>query len=182
MAQPKSKSINLLSARKQEQVKQAIQNVIDAGVQYNLNYVAFEKYHANIDTPEKRDAIKYILGDLIEIAELNFQMSPIIEMLGDPETIESLNYREFKLLQEIIKNVRIKGRDNHVRLSRAMKAFNEDGSALDRIEQESKIFMKQYQEAGAYYSKLCRDYEIFPEDLDAQVEEAFNAKRTELGI
>lgn len=178
MSETNSKA--LLSARKQQELEQAIKNCVDAGVQYNLNYVAFEKYEVKIDDSAKRDALKFLLDDMLEITELGFQMSPIIEKLGDPATVKSFGYREFKLLQELIKNVRIKGRDNHIRLSQAMKAFNEPGNELAKIEEESRIFAKAYQEASTYYAQLCKKFGILPEDLDGQVEEAFQAKLKEI--
>lgn len=165
---------HLLSKNKQEQLAEAENNCIGAGVQYNLAYERFGTFRAKIDTPEKRDAIVFLLCDIIDQVELTFQHSPIIEQLGDPATKEELTYREFKLLQEIIKNLRIKGRENHIRLSHAMKAFNEAGDLVNRLEEESKSFIKEYQSAGAYYSKLCQNFGIMPENLDNQVEEAFN--------
>lgn len=165
---------HLLSKNKLAQLEEAENNCINAGVQYNMSYERFTQFKAMIDTPEKRAAIIFILRDAIELVELGFQHSPIIEQLGEPETKESMNYREFKLLQEIIKNLRIKGRDNHIKLSQAMKSFNEAGEVINTLESESKEFIKDYQGAGSFYSKLCQNFGIMPEDLDCKVELAFN--------
>lgn len=166
------KSKSLLSARKQAEISKAEEMVIQAGVQYNLGYEKYNTFRVLIDNEEKRAAIIFILDEMIEKAELNFQMSPIIEQLGDPATKEALNYREFKLLQEVIKNVRITGRDNHIKMSKSMKAFNEAGEYLNKMEEENKIFISEYQKASQYYGKLCNQYGILPENLDAQIDGA----------
>lgn len=169
----KEEKIRLLSERKKNAIAEAEQNAINAGVQYNIGYERIEHFSVKIDTQEKRDAIKFLLGGMLDVCELGFQMSPIIEKLGDPETKESLNYREFKLLQEVIKNVRISGRDNHIELSKSMRAFNEDGNKLSDLEQESQQFIKLYQEAGTVYAQTCKKCGVLPDDLSDEVEAAF---------
>lgn len=167
-----NKSRNLLSARKQQELATAEKAAIDAGVQYNLGYEKYGTFCIKIDNEEKRSALIFLLDEMIEKVELGFQMSPIIEQLGDPATKETLNYREFKLLQEIIKNSRLVGRENHIKLSKSMKAFNEDGERLNRIEEENKIYISEYQKASQYYGKLCQQFGVLPENLDEKIDAA----------
>lgn len=164
--------LSLLSARKQEEVKQAIENAVKAGVQYNVNYMHFEIFKAMIDTEEKRAAVVFLLDEVLDLVELDYRMAPIIVQLGDPKTKEFLTYREFKLLQEVIKNIRLKGRENLERLVKSMQAFNDDGRVLNSIEEESKIYIKAYQDASTFYSNLCKKYGILPDDLQDEIEEA----------
>lgn len=164
--------LSLLSARKQEEIKNAVENAVKAGVQYNMNYSHFETFQAKIDTEEKRAAIVFLLDEVLDLVELDYRMAPIIVQLGDPKTKEFLTYREFKLLQEVIKNLRLKGRENLTRLVKAMQAFNEDGRVLNSIEEESKIYIKAYQDASTFYSNLCKKYGILPDDLQDAIENA----------
>lgn len=177
--EPKTK-LSLLSARKQEEVKKATENAVAAGVQYNVSYTRFEVFEAKIDTPEKRDAVIFLLDTVLDDVELDYRVAPIIAQLGDPKTKESLNYREFKLLQEVIKNLRVKGRSALIKLTESMMAFNEDGKALSQVEEENKMFIKAYQDASSFYAKLCQKYGIMPDDLQNQIEEATSKKLEEM--
>lgn len=170
------KKLSLLSARKQEEVKQAVENAVKAGVQYNVNYMHFETFQAKIDNDEKRAAVVFLLDEVLEQVELDYRMAPIIVQLGDPKTKEFLTYREFKLLQEVIKNLKLRGRQNLEKLVKSMQAFNEDGRVLNQIEEESKIFIKAYQDASTFYSNLCKKYGILPDDLQDEIEEATKAE------
>lgn len=174
------KKLSLLSARKQEEIKQAIDNAVKAGVQYNVNYSHFETFQAKIDNDEKREAVVFLLDEVLDFVELDYRMAPVIVQLGDPKTKEFLTYREFKLLQELIKNLRLKGRENLERLVKSMQAFNEDGKVLNQIEEESKIFIKAYQDASTFYSNLCKKYGILPDDLQNEIEEATRSELEKL--
>lgn len=173
--------ISTLSARKQNELKNAVDACVNAGVQYNLNYVKFEEFAVLIDTDEKRKALIFLLDEVLELTELGFQMAPIVDSLGDPHEIQSINYRQFKLLQELIKNVKLRGREPLLRLSHSMKAFNEDGNRLASIEEESKIMVRAYQEASTAYGNLCKKFGVMPDsNIDNMVEEAFIKAKEEL--
>ena len=169
-------NINQLSARKQAEYAQVKQNVIDAGVQYDNFYSKFSNYGAKIDTDEKREAVVFLLDELLELVDFDFKMCPVIEELGDPKTKDQLNYREFKLLQEVIKSIKVRGRNNIIKLSKALKAFNDAGNELNDLEVQSQQFAKLYQEAGAHYAKTCQRFGILPEDLDKDIEAAVATK------
>lgn len=169
-----------LSKRKQGLLDEAIKQAVAAGVQYNVNYVRFEKFSAKIDNDEKRNAVKFLLDEVLDLVELDYRMAPIVMQLGNPTEKESLSYREFKLLQEIIKNLKLRGRDNLSKLVKSMQAFNEDGRQLDNMEQESQIFIKEYQKASSKYAQLCKEFGIMPEDLQQQIETETEAKLKEL--
>ena len=175
----KTNKMNLLSARKQEEVKKAIDNAVAAGVQYNLNYNKFDAFRVKIDTEEKRNALVFLLDDLLELTDLDFRMAPVVESLGEPKEVKELTYRQFKLLQELMKNVRIRGRQNLLNLSKSMKAFNEDGRVCEAMEEESRIFVKAYQDASTYYSQLCKKFGIMPDDLQEDIEKATEEKMKE---
>lgn len=163
--------INLLSARKQTELKKVIENAIAAGVQYNVNYHKFEIFKVSIDNEEKRNALIFLLDEMIDLVELDFRMAPIIKNLGDPAVKESLNYREFKLLQEVIKGTHIKGRNNLIKLCNSMEAFNEDGKRCDDMEKESKILATEYQKASTTYAQTCNKFGIMPDDLQDEIEQ-----------
>lgn len=176
-----SNKISILSARKQTELQKAIDACVAAGVQYNLNYMQFENFAVLINTEEKRNALIFLLDEVLDMCELGFQMAPIVEFLGDPKEIQSINYRQFKLLQELIKNVKLRGRSELLRLSASMKAFNEDGNRLASIEEESKIMVRTYQEASNNYGQLCKKFGILPDsNIDNLVEEAFLKEKARL--
>lgn len=173
--------ISTLSARKQAELQKAVDACVAAGVQYNMNYLQFEKFTVLIDNDTKRSALVFLLNDVLELCELGFQMAPVVETLGDPATIESINYRQFKLLQELIKNVKLRGRQALLKLSESMKAFNEDGQRLASLEEESKIMIRTYQEASTNYGQLCKKFGVLTDaNLDNVVEEAFLKEKARL--
>lgn len=165
-------SIHDLPRNKKKEYNSLKEAVINSGYQFGLNYDKYDVWEAKIDTPEKKAAIKFILGDLLEIADLNFESSLIINTLPqDLDAIISMNWREFKLTQEIIQKSTFRGRENHIKLAKAMKSLNEDGASLLELETENKMFAKDYQECGQKYSQFCMANKLQPENIELLVEE-----------
>lgn len=158
-----------LSKRKQTELKNLEESATLSGKQYAELYVKIEKFTAKIDTPEKEAALKFLVDEVLEHVALGFQFAPIVESLD--VAAKEINYREFKLIQELIKGITLKGRENLIRLSKSMKAFNEDGRNLEDLERDSRMFAQQYNHAVQMYAKMCDKYHVQPVDIDAKVDQ-----------
>lgn len=160
---------------KLKEYKSLREAVINSGRQYNNQYNSFAPWRCQLDTPEKKDAIQFILGDMLEVTDLNYESSVIIFNLGDIETKTDLNFREFKLLQQVIQNAKFSGRENHIRLAKSMMALNEDGQRLIELESQSKMFAEDFQKCGNAYNKFCESNRVMPENIDMEIEKLENA-------
>lgn len=148
------------------------EKVVASGVQYALHYEKYEPWRCTLDTQEKKDAVTFILGELLEIAPLNYESSVIVLTLGDIETKKELTVREFKLAQEVIKRATFTGRKNHEKLAIAMKALNEAGTSLLEIEQQERMYATDYQACGNKYNQFCEKNGVAIENIDKFVEDA----------
>lgn len=173
----KKSSVSLLPKRKQMELSAAMERCVEMGITYTNVYNQYSLYKCKIDTDEKKSAIDFMFNTLIEKIELSFSLSPIISMLCDKikkseEAGEELwlNNREFHLMQELIKNTKIAGKEMHIKLSNFMKAFNDDGNVIADIDENAKKFATEYQKSGDYYIQLCKKYNVMPENVDSIVE------------
>lgn len=161
-----------VSARKKAELESLEKDAIQLGVQYVNTYKEIEAFKIAIDSDEKKAAIKFILGDALEQVAIGFQFAPIVAALPAPEEMTEMNYREFKLFQDIIKNIQLKGRDNLVTLAKSMQAFNTDGNRLADTEAASTSFARQYNTVVQQYVALCNKYKVTPVNIDEAVDAA----------
>lgn len=153
-----------LSKRKQAELEQLKSASIESGKMYGMLYMNIEQFKIDVDTDEKVAALKFLVDEVLDNVALGFQFAPIVESI-DSEA-KSINYREFKLIQELIKGITLKGRENLIKLSKSMKAFNEDGRKLEELERDSRVLAQQYHQTSQQYAKACEKYGVMPENID----------------
>ena len=162
---------------KVKEYRELRESVINASVQYGIFYDKFNDWKCEVDTKEKIEAINFLLGDLLETTKLKFSESIIINKLGDIDKIKSMNYREFKLLQEIISKADIIGRKNHIKVAESMIALNEDGKYLMELEGVSKMFAKEIQDCNNKYNNFCVANNAMPENFDEEIEKRYEEQK-----
>ena len=169
------KNLNALGKNNQGKYKALREQAIISGVQFYKAIKQVEEWKLTI-TDEQRKALKWLLGDMLDLVPLNYKHAYLIKNLGDPDTLETLNLRQFNFFQDLMSKIEVRGRENAIKLYDSVHTF-------EGVMQDVSILQKQQQEAAKIfgvhnteYAKFCNDKHIMPEDLDAIVEEMVNGK------
>ena len=169
------KNLNALGKNNQGKYKALREQAIISGVQFYKAIKQVEEWKLTI-TDEHRKALKWLLGDMLDLVPLNYKHAYLIKNLGDPDTLETLNLRQFNFFQDLMSKIEVRGRENAIQLYDSVHAF-------EGVMQDVNILQNQQQEAAKIfgvhnteYAKFCNDKHIMPEDLDAIVEEMVNGK------
>ena len=169
------KNLNALGKNNQGKYKALREQAIISGVQFYKAIKQVEEWKLTI-TDEQRKALKWLLGDMLDLVPLNYKHAYLIKNLGDPDTLETLSLRQFNFFQDLMSKIEVRGRENAIQLYDSVHTF-------EGVMQDVNILQKQQQEAAKIfgvhnteYAKFCNDKHIMPEDLDAIVEEMVNGK------
>lgn len=167
------KTINQLSERKQQELKASLDSAVKAGLQF-MNLIN-QLNHVSVQLDDKgRKALVFLLEDVPNMCELDSQCAFLLAELPEPSEVESLNLRQFNQLVKLIQSVHIKGRQNLLDLHNAIVVFEQAADVINKMQQDQKVLSDEYARTLTSYGKLCKNYDIMPENVDEIVENIFN--------
>ena len=169
------KNLSALGKNNQGKYKALREQAITSGVQFYKAIKQVENWKLKI-TDEHRKALKWLLGDMLDLVPLTYKHAYLIKNLGDPNTLETLSLRQFNFFQDLMSKIEVRGRENAIQLYDSVHAFEDAMQDVDMLQKQQQEAAKIFGVHNTEYAKFCNDKHIMPEDLDAIVEEMVNGK------
>lgn len=169
------KNLSALGKNNQGKYKALREQAITSGVQFYKAIKQVENWKLKI-TDEHRKALKWLLGDMLDLVPLTYKHAYLIKNLGDPNTLETLSLRQFNFFQDLMSKIEVRGRENAIQLYDSVHAFEGAMQDVDMLQKQQQEAAKIFGVHNTEYAKFCNDKHIMPEDLDAIVEEMVNGK------
>ena len=169
------KNLSALGKNNQGKYKALREQAITSGVQFYKAIKQVENWKLK-STDEHRKALKWLLGDMLDLVPLTYKHAYLIKNLGDPNTLETLSLRQFNFFQDLMSKIEVRGRENAIQLYDSVHAFEDAMQDVDMLQKQQQEAAKIFGVHNTEYAKFCNDKHIMPEDLDAIVEEMVNGK------
>lgn len=157
-----------LSARKRAEYDAAKEAAIKAGVQFTQAIVKGERLSIPMND-EMKKGLHFLLVECVDKVPMGYEESYYLAKLGDPDKIENFNFKMFGFFQAFVKMLKVTGRENALKLYKAVDAFEKPGKVLKDLQNDQHTLANEYNRANARYGQVAQSFKVMPEELDNEI-------------